>query len=457
MISVRNLLQRLNGSKLMLLAIILPFLMVGCKANKRGSSESKTPRPSNAKTTNPNNTLGANKKVKVIDWTITDPQKEVPIGAPTVIKSVAKGDYSVSLLVPFNGNKAGNNELASKESGAYRFACYYAGVQMAAEDNPIQSRVDVHVYDSESADIQSILRRPQVKSSDVIVGPYDSKDLKAVAVYAQSNKITHVSPWKSSKSIANNNPYHVQTKPSLTKHYEQMVADAVKSYPGKDIFVIGKSSSSDQKRMAYIKSLGKSMGRSDIKAYTVNEDSLRIGETAFDNIFNPTATSVVLIPNWSSSDEGFIYGCVRKLRVEKGEADLVVYGMPKMMDTDKISYDFYNNLNIHIIRSDYVDKESASAQRLRRRFFDQYNAFPTDDLYEGFDMMSFVLNNLDRHGANFQTKVGVDRSGYLQTAYDIIPVPRESVEKIKGPDDINYYENNALQVLQFQNGKFIKK
>jgi len=77
-----------------------------------------------------------------------------------------------------------------------------------------------------------------------------------------------------------------------------MVADAVKSYPGKDIYVVGKNSSSDKKRMAYIKSLGKSMGR---------------------------------------------------------------------------------------------------------------------------------------------------------------PVPRENVEKIKGPDDINYYENNALQVLQFLNGKFIKK
>jgi len=356
-----------------------------------------------------------------------------------------------------SGRTAGNNELASKESGAYRFACYYAGVQMAADDNLIRSKVDVHVYDSESSDISSTLRNSQIKSSDVIVGPYDSKDLKAVAVYAQQNKITHVSPWKSSKSIAKENPYHVQTKPSLTKHYEKMVADAVKSYPGKDIYVVGKNSSSDKKRMAYIKSLGKSMGRSDIKAYTVSEDSLRIGETAFDSIFDPAATSVVLIPNWSSNDEGFIYGCVRKLRVEKGEANLVVYGMPKMMDTDKISYDFYNNLNIHIIRSDYVDKESAAAKRLRKRFFDEYNSFPTDDLFEGFDMMTFVLNNLDKYGGNFQTKVGVDRAGYLQTAYDIIPVPRENVEKIKGPDDINYYENNALQVLQFLNGKFIKK
>jgi len=431
--------------------------MAGCKGNKRGTSGTSSTRPSKTQTTKPNNKHVGNKKVKVIDWTITDPEKEVPIGAPTVIKSAVKGDYSVSLLIPFNGSSAGNADLASKQSGAYRFACYYAGAQMAAEDNQIGSRVDINVFDSESSDIASILKRPELKSSDVIVGPYDSNDLKAVAVYANKSKVTHVSPWKSSKNIATDNPYHVQTKPSLTKHYEKMVSDAIKSYPGKEIYVVGKDSSSDKKRMAYIKSLGSAMGRSDIKAYAVNEDSLRMGETAFDNIFEQNATSVVLIPNWSSSDEAFIYGCVRKLRVEKGEANLVVYGMPKMMDTDKISYDFYNNLNIHIIRSDFVDKESSHAKDLRSRFFNKYNAFPSDDLFGGYDMMAFVLNNLDKYGANFQTKVGVDRKGYLQTTYDIIPVPKESIEKIKGPDDINYYENNALTVLQFLNGKFIRK
>jgi len=84
MISVRNLLQQLSGSKLLLLAIILPFLMVGCKAKQRGNTGSgNTTQTSKTQTTNPSGTRTGNKKVKVIDWTVTDPKKEIPIGAPT--------------------------------------------------------------------------------------------------------------------------------------------------------------------------------------------------------------------------------------------------------------------------------------------------------------------------------------------------------------------------------------
>lgn len=458
MISVPSLPQQLSGNSILYAVLGLVILCSGCKSTKRATTSSSSQDNTRTTRTNTNdNPIPSNSKVKVIDWTIIDPKEEAPIGAPTVIEAQQLEDYHVSLLIPFNGNETNSGELASKSSGAYRFISYYAGVKMAGEDNSINSSVQVNVYDSESQDINDILNSSSVKNSDVIVGPYDSKQLQAVAKFANDQKITHVSPWKSSSSIAKENPYHVQTKPSLTQHYRVMVENAVKTYPEKDIYVLGKKSSSDQKRMAYIKKLGSSMGRPDIKEYTVDEDSLRTGETAFDSIFVQNQTSVVLIPNWSSNDEGFIYGCVRKLRVEKDQANLVVYGMPKMMDTNKITYDFYNNLNIHIVRSDYIDPSTDSAQELRKRYFDQYNAFPTDDLYEGYDMMSFVLNNLDEHGKNFQMKLGLDRNKYLQTKYDIIPVPNEGVETIKGPDDIKYYENDALTILQFMNGKFIKK
>ena len=454
MISVLSLQQRLSGSNLILPILVLLLICSGCKTKKSGVTSNST---RTAKQNNRNSQVPINKNVKVIEWTINDSHDKGPIGAPTVIKTTQKSNYRVTLLVPFNSSAANTGELANKESGPYRFTSYYAGAKMAGEDIATDSRIEVQVFDSESTDLGDILNNSSVAASDVIIGPYDSKQLKVVAEYAKEQEITHISPWKSSSSIAADNPYHVQTKPSLTKHYEVMVQNAIKSFPGKDIYVLGKQSSSDQKRMAYIKKLGGAMGRSDIKAFTVSEDSLRMGETAFDSIFVQDQTSVVLIPNWSSSDEAFIYGCVRKLRVEKNQANLVVYGMPKMMDTDKITYDFYNNLNIHIVRSDYVDPTSNAAQELRSRYFNQFNAFPADDLYKGYDMMAFVINNLQDYGKNFQMKLSLDTHPYLQTTYDIIPVPRDGVESIKGPDEIKYYENNALSVLEFKNGKFIKK
>ncbi len=452
MISVLNRLQQLNGSKLLCVALLLA--LVGCGTQKKVAT--KQTRVSTTPRANQGNNK-ANSKVEEVKWTIVDPEEVIPIGAPEVVKTKKLGTYSVSLLVPFSGDKAQSAELTSKSAPAYKFISYYAGAKMAAEDSRIGSTVDVNVFDSSSGNLGSITDNPTLRSSDVIVGPYDTGELKEVAEFAKANKITHISPWKSSKSIASNNAYHLQTKPSLTQHYQKMVEDAVKSFPSSELIVIGNSSSSDKKRMDYLAKIAGSLGRNDVTQFVVNEDSLLVGDTAFDSIFVQDKTNVFLLPNWSSNDESFIYGCVRKLRVEKGEAKVIVYGMPKMMDTEKITYDFYNNLNIHIIRSEFVDKTSANYRTLRTRFFNEYNAFPTEDLYEGYDMMSFVLNNLENHGKNFQMKVGRDSNRYLQTSYDIAGVPISSAELADKPSNIKYFENTALSVIEFKDGRFRKK
>ncbi len=453
MISARSHLPLLSGSKILLLCFLV--FSFGCKTTKRSSTSSST---RSSKTTKKNSTTKkTNPHVEEIQWTIIDPEEKPPIGAPTIIKTKKQGAYSVSMLIPFDGEKAGSAELTSKSSPAYKFLCYYAGAKMASEDRPTASSVDVNVFDSKSMSLSSILNDGRLQASDVIIGPYDTEELKQVAEFAKENAITHISPWKSSKSIAASNPYHVQTRPSLLQHYEKMVESAVKSFPGSKLFVVGKSSSSDKKRMDYIGRLASAMGRDDITKYTVNEDSLRIGETAFDSIFVQGKTNVFMVPNWSSNDEGFIYGCVRRLRVEKGDAKVVVFGMPKMMDTEKITYDFYNNLNIHIVRSEFMDKASQKAKNMRSRFFNEFNAFPTEDLYEGYDLMTFVLNNLDDYGQNFHTKVGADRNAYIQTSYDLVGVPKSPGEPSNKPDMIKYYENRSLSVIEFRNGRFQKK
>jgi ABC-type branched-subunit amino acid transport system substrate-binding protein len=448
MISVLNRLQLLSGNKLAICCCVL-VLLAGCNTQKRAVNTNNT-RPT---TTKPTTTTKTNTKVKEVEWTIVDQEKNPPIGAPTVIKAEKQANYTISLFVPFAGNTANSSDFSSKESQSYKFVSYYAGAKMAAEDADIKSSVKVEVFDTGANSIQNILASAQVKSSNVIVGPYDTQELKTVAQFALNNKITHISPWKSSKSIAEANPYHVQTRPSLLSHYEKLVSDAKAKFPGYQIIVLGTDSSSDKKRMEYIVEVGKSFGK-QIEQYTVNQDSLMIGETAFDDILLKNKNSVVLIPNWSSEDESFIYGCVRKLRVEKGEQNVVVYGMPIMMDTDKITYDFHSNLNIHVVRSEFMDLATAKAQELRRRFYDEYKAFPTTDLYEGYDMMTYVLNNLETYGKNFQSKLGKDNYHYLQTDFDIVAVSKDGSDNFKSADNIKYYENKALKVVQFKDGKF---
>ena len=455
MILVQNLLQQLSGNNLFnkIGAVILciAILSISCVPKKTITSSQKPSPRSETQTS----ATKQNSKVKEVEWKIADPKKNPPIGAPEIIESEKQKSYNVVYLIPFGAKTATVTDFGSKESQSYKFINYYAGVKYAAEDSKIDAQTKTSVFDTESQSINSILNMSELKNADVIIGPYDSEQLKEVANFARNQKITHISPWKSSKSIAEKNPYHVQTRPSLTSHYDFMVEKAIKDNPGAPIFVLGKNDESDKKRMQYLVDVGKAFGRSDIKSFSITEQTLLTGDMVYNNMFSGLPKAVVLIPNWSSSDEDFIYGCVRRLRVEKAETEMIVYGMPKMMDTDKIPNDYYENLNVHIVRSEFVDKQNSEVKNLRSRFFREFNTFPAIDLYEGYDMMNFVLNNLTSAGKNFQMKMSRDNSNYIQTNYQINPIFINKEAGFK-PENIDYFENTALTVVKFHNGRFQK-
>ena len=199
-------------------------------------------------------------------------------------------------------------------------------------------------------------------------------------------------------------------------------------------------------------------GKSDenhLQEFMLSQDSIDIGETAFDSIFVVDKTNVMIIPNWSFKDEAFVYGALRRLSVEKGITDVVVYGMPIMIESDKINFDQYNSLNMRVARSKFVDEYDGDVARFKRDFVNKYGALPTDDAFEGYDNLMFIGRNLKKHGKNFQYFLNKDQGYYLQAKYNVEATRKDS------PDDrlqkINYFENKNVDIIEFKNNRFARK
>lgn len=191
-----------------------------------------------------------------------------------------------------------------------------------------------------------------------------------------------------------------------------------------------------------------------LQEFMLIQDSIDMGETAFDSIFVEDKTNVMIIPNWSYEDEAFIYGALRRLSVEKGMAKVVVYGMPIMIESEKINFDYYNSLNMKVARSKFVDERDGDVIRFKRDFVNTYGALPTDDAYEGYDNLMYIGRNLNEYGKNFQFYLNKDEGYYLQAKYNVTPTIIDS------PDDrlekINYFENKNVDIIEFKNNIFVR-
>ncbi len=455
MILAQNRLRLLSGNNILFGLVFFCFLLTSCKTKKPMTNT----RPVNNSPKYAKSTIKS--KVDTIQWTekkVNSVQSSGSVISPmSDMPMEKKSEYKVVLFIPFKSGNYNPDKLLIGGTSENRFSNYYAGVKLALDDLKFEGvNIDVEVFDSESGDFQKKLNT--AVDADIIIGPYDRNQLKKAAEFCKKNQIVNISPWQSSSKITSNNPYYVQLRPSLTKYYDAIVEDAVQQYRKDQVFLLGRDNKKDLARMNHMQKTAAALtndqsGQKYFQEFIINPDSLVSEATTYDEIFSPDETTVFILPNWSGEDEDFIYNALRKISAEKLARTVIVYAMPIALDSENINFDFYSNLNIKVARAKWVDKNDNKIQQFRTRFFNTYNALPVNDAYDGYDMAKFVLGNLWRNGKTFQHILHMDNSQYLQASFDVIKVFNEEDASLDNFNNINYYQNFNVDIIEFRNGK----
>lgn len=457
MISVQNLQRLLSGSNI-IVVLFLGLMFSSCGGTDKAVNKSRQkPRTVKVKPTTETKPRKSPKQPKVdtVQWTEkTDPAKPPIVEVEEEKVALIKEDvYDLTYLLPLDAS----NYNAERKSSSDKFVQYFAGMEMAEQILEREGiSLNITVVDSEKRTIEICLENGVSSQTDAIIGLHDSDDLRVAAKFAKRNKIPFVSPWKASTKITKDNPFYIQLRPNLDEYYKAMVKDIVENYPADQVYLLGRETTRDQKMAKYIQRLGKAYYRSEdlpFNYFEVEADSLIYGEVAFDSIFNPEVTNVVIIPHFSHSDEPFIYNTTRRLTVEKGPSEMVVYGMEIMIDSEKISFDQYSALNMKVARTKFVDERDSDVRRFKKKFYEIYGALPTADAYEGYDNLMFIGRNIYRYGKNFHLYLENDRGYYLQAAYDVQKSFKKGSESDKY-SDINFLENKHVDIISFDGRQF---
>jgi hypothetical protein len=366
-----------------------------------------------------------------------------------------KDEYNIKLLIPLNSD-------AQTFPADSRFVHFYAGALRALETLDEEGiKLNVHVIDTEegSYKVKDNLNDLLTDNIDLIIGPFEREDIRILAEECKLKSIPLVSPWQTSTKITNENPYYVQMKPNLKEHYLRLAQSTAADYQKGEVVIIGKNNKETTSWIQYFQeTVAESLKISDFfGTYFVSSDSLNTGPTAFARMFKNTKIKAVIIPNYSYTDEDFIYSCLRRLSAEKSGRHISVYGMPILFESPKIDFDFYNALKMKVVMSDFVDIDQGKIREFRRAYLDMYGEIPSDDAVKGYDMMLYLGRNIWKYGRNFQYYLENEATSYLQSVYDIRKAKSEDSPVSNDPQKFDYFENKHLDIIEFIGNKWERK
>lgn len=396
-------------------------------------------------------------KIDTVSWKdVSDMNPPVKVTTQVVTNTNdIKPIYNIKLLIPLNSDSYSDPTTS-------RFTHFYAGLLKALDELELEGiKLNIDVIDTEdgnykvSENVYNIL----TADTDLVIGPFEKDDLKLMVEECKIRSITLVSPWQTSTKLTNDNPYYVQIKPNLKDHFVKLADATVKSYQAGEVVIIGKNTKETNSWINYFQQAAAAVtnNKQFYESYFVTADSLNTGPTAFKRLFKNTKIKAIIIPNYSYSDEDFMYGCLRRLAAEKGNRPISVYGMPIMYDSDKVDFDFYHALQMKVVMSDFVDENYGIIREFRRDFLDKYGEIPNADAVKGYDLTMFLGRNLWKYGRKFQNYLENEITTYLQSTYNIQKAKSEDTSTQSDPLRFDYFENKHLDIIEFKGNKWQRK
>jgi len=377
-----------------------------------------------------------------------------------------KSIYNVAVVLPFMTNTYGGKEIPAQSVRAVEF---YEGVEIAFDSLRNEGvNLKVSVYDSkkDSAGIAEVIENMNGTEWDFIIGPAHTEVLAQLAVFAKDKEVPLVSPFNTNPEICEDNHYFIQVNPSYEIVANYIVAIMTKVKPSNPGFrrykylIMGTSEDSlkmEEIQKAY--SLNKNTDTEVLPKLVTNEG---IQAGTIMKYMDRGALNVIVIAN--DKNEQFIYSCLREIstmynKIEKSSSyQILVVGEPSWKYLERMNFEYYDNLRLHIPDYFFVDKEADKNKIFEAEFRKRYGIAPREFAYTGFDIMLYFGRLLKKYGTAFPDYFENENRAGRHTSFNFMPVIKDKKmidgEKDAEPKRIERFENNYLHIIKFEEFEF---
>lgn len=368
--------------------------------------------------------------------------------------------YNVSLVLPLLTDRF--NEFGTEiNESALKAINYYGGVQLALDqirDEDISLNLSVVDSKASSYEINNLLRSNQeLRQSNLIIGPFLRDNISLMANWAKENEKVLVSPYSAAAGLVRKTPEYVQVNPSLRTHTAAILEHALANYSEDQIVLISKDVPAERARLQYFQEEYKLrsglFNAPPLQEFIISDETADLANMEVLPFIELQDTTVFIVPNW---DEAFVYALLRKIDISKLPEDIVVvYGMPQWMRFQRLEFDYYEKLNVHISSSSFINPLASDVRNFKQRFFDKYGAIPTNEAYLGYDVMLYCSRMMKKYGTKFHLALEREPMQMMHTRFNF--------ERVVAPatgtggdlfDSIEQFENKYVNILKFEDFQF---
>jgi ABC-type branched-subunit amino acid transport system substrate-binding protein len=363
--------------------------------------------------------------------------------APNVVKPAAPKVSNIALLLPFGLDhlKPGQSYTLVSLREADIALDYYRGFKLALDSLIGQGyNFKLQVFDSkgEKAQAHSLAMNPNVRSSDLIVGPVFPDDIKTFTGTYSNGKQPVVSPLSPAPPATIKNANLITAMPPLEYHAwgaAQYITDKIKP---KKVFILKSGYSEENDYIVPFKKALDSLSKKHIQviALTVIHGQLN----SLLPQLSATGQNIFIVPG---TNQHFLTITLRALDSLGSSYQITTFGHPSWVNLSFLKADLLQRLNTYVTSADHVDYKGANTVTFTTDYRNEYHTEPTPYSIKGFDeglyfgqqLASGNLKNItgtDYRGLHndfhFQKKPGV---GWVNTHVDLLKYSNFELKKVE--------------------------
>jgi len=354
-------------------------------------------------------------------------------------KEVINRVYNVALMLPLYLYEVGRIDPMDPDLAetfnALKFIEFYEGFIMAADSLKKSGlRLKLFVYDvgKDTAGAKQVLKKPEMKNMDLIIGLLYQRNFQIVAEFAKKNEICIVNPISERSDLINGNPFVFKVRPSRKTQLTNLALVMEQSFSRAQIFIVRNNQFKNKEAPDQLKK-----ECAQLKLNTQVTDGI-------DNAIARLSKSKENVLVFFTESNNYILELSRKLSEIRNNYAISIIGLPSWDKIDALEADYMVNLNAHIVAPCFIDYDNPLIKKFVKEFRETIKTDPDPIAFQGFDIGYYFLSALMKYGRSFQNCIRDYTMKGLQTTFEFRPAK-----------DIGF-ENQHWEIYKFDNYRLVK-
>lgn len=349
--------------------------------------------------------------------------------APAPVIEIKKPEpVSLAVIMPYG------LDHEKKNKDMITMIDFYEGVMLAISDLKKEG-VSAKIYAYDEADIDSVLRLPQIKNVKLIIGPKNVNNITKLISFTEQNNISLVVPLSSNSAIVNNtrNVYQVNTKLD-TNGYLRAYESLIEMHPNAKFVFVNIEDQMDKldnttRLKNFLNGQNKLFANVDLK----NIGSIR-------DVLSEEGENIIVLSSGTKTAYTRVVKRLNELDLSSYNIQMCGYAdWQAFADKEAESFRKYRCIYFTTFYNNPNSTASITFNQKFRHSFkrDQYNTYPRYGML-GYDIANYFVRHMFEQGDNFASNIDNLRTPALQN-------PMHFVHK----NSWSGFVNNALMFVQY--------